>query len=303
MTKTITGCGTALVTPFAGDAVDHAALKALVEAQIAGGVDFLVPCGTTGESPTLTDPERVQVIETVVETAAGRVPIVAGTGTNDTPHSIAMTKAAKAAGADACLAVAPYYNKPTQEGLYRHFRAMIDEGGLPAMLYHIKGRTGISIDVDTIARTAEAGGVIGLKETETVDRVTAIRAACDVPIFSGDDGLTWPMMALGAVGVVSVASNVLPGEVSAMVGAAKAKDMDAALGLHDLLAPLFRTLFLEPNPQPVKAALAMRGVIQDDACRLPMITCGDAVRAELEHVLAPFCLLYTSDAADEHRDV
>lgn len=286
--KTIAGCGTALVTPFSGDVIDEPALRALVESQIEGGVDFLVPCGTTGESPTLTDPERVQVIETVVDQAAGRVPIVAGTGTNDTPHSIAMTKAAKAAGADACLAVAPYYNKPTQEGLYRHFRAMIDDGGLPAMLYHIKGRTGISIDVDTIARTAEAGGVIGLKETETVDRVTAIRAACDVPIFSGDDGLTWPMMAMGAVGVVSVASNVLPAEVSAMVQAAQAKDVDAALALHDKLAPLFRALFLEPNPQPCKAALAMRGVIQSDACRLPMVTCGDDARAEVTAALAPF---------------
>lgn len=287
-TPAIRGCGTALVTPFAGDAVDVDALRALVDTQLAGGVDFLVPCGTTGESPTLTDRERTVVIETVVEQAAGRVPVVAGTGTNDTPHSIAMTKAAKAAGADACLAVAPYYNKPTQEGLYRHFRAMIDEGGLPAMLYHIKGRTGISIDVETVARTAAAGGVIGLKETETVDRVTALRAACDVPIFSGDDGLTWPMMALGAVGVVSVASNVLPAEVSAMVQAALAKDVDKALALHDRLAPIFGALFLEPNPQPVKAALALRGVIPSDACRLPMVACGDAARDAVRTALASF---------------
>ncbi len=284
-TPTITGCGTALITPFKGSGIDRVALAALVETQIAGGVDFLVPCGTTGESPTLTDPERVQVIETVVEAANGRVPIVAGTGTNDTPHSIAMTKAAKAAGADACLAVSPYYNKPTQEGLYRHFRAMIDEGGLPAMLYHIRGRTGIDIDVATVARTAAAGGVIGLKETETVDRITDLRAACDVPLFSGDDGLTWPMMALGAVGVVSVASNVVPAEVSALVDAATAKDMDTALALHERLAPLFETIFLEPNPQPIKAALQMRGVIESCACRLPMVECGDAVRARLTAVL------------------
>jgi len=287
-TKAIQGCGTALVTPFDGDVVDQAALRRLVEAQIAAGVDFLVPCGTTGESPTLTDPERVQVIETVVDAAAGRVPIVAGTGTNDTPHSIAMTKAAKAAGADACLAVSPYYNKPTQEGLYRHFRAMIDEGGLPAMLYHIRGRTGIDIDVATVARTAAAGGVIGLKETESVDRVTALRAACDVPIFSGDDGLTWPMMALGAVGVVSVASNVLPAEISAMVKAAQAKDMAGALAIHDRVAHLCNVLFLEPNPQPVKAALKMLGVIGSDACRLPMLACGDEVRGMLKTALAPF---------------
>ena len=149
------GLGTALVTPFRGTAVDVDALERLTLRQIEEGVDFLVPCGTTGESPTLTDAERIQVIERTVVAAAGRVPVVAGTGTNDTPHSIAMTKAARHAGAAACLAVAPYYNRPTQEGLYRHFRSMIDEGGLPAILYHIPSRSGISIDVETVRRTAE----------------------------------------------------------------------------------------------------------------------------------------------------
>ncbi len=282
----ITGCGTALVTPFADGAVDVPALAALVEAQITGGVDFLVPCGTTGESPTLTDDERRVVIETVVQTAAGRVPVVAGTGTNDTPHSIAMTKLARAAGADACLAVAPYYNKPGQEGLYRHFRAMIDDGGLPAMLYHIRARTGIDIDPETVARTAAAGGVIGLKETESVDRVTRIRELTDVPIFSGDDGLTWPMMALGAVGVVSVASNVLPSDVTALVRAAQAGDVASALAKHERLAPLFTAIFLEPNPQPIKAAMLMRGLLPNDGVRLPMVRCGDEVRAKLEAILA-----------------
>ncbi len=281
----IQGCGTALVTPFDGDGIDLSALARLVEAQIDGGADFLVPCGTTGESPTLTDDERVAVIETVVETANSRVPVVAGTGTNDTPHSVAMTKAAKQAGADACLAVAPYYNKPTQEGLYRHFRAMIDDGGLPAMLYHIVGRTGISIEPETIARTAAAGGVIGLKETETVGRVTRIRELCDVPIFSGDDGLTFPMIALGAVGVVSVASNVVPDRVAELVRLARAGDVDGARARHEALDPLFTTLFKEPNPQPVKAALALTGQIPSDDCRLPMIRCGDTVRAELGTLL------------------
>ena len=279
------GTGTALVTPFTNGEVDVNALKNLVDFQIENGIDFLVPCGTTGESPTLTDPERVRVIEAVVEQANGRVPVVAGTGTNDTPHSVAMTRAAKDAGADACLAVSPYYNKPTQEGLYRHFRAMIDEGGLPAMLYQIKGRTGISIEVDTVARTAAAGGVIGLKETETVDRVTELRAACDVPIFSGDDGLTWPMIALGAVGVVSVASNVVPYQVSELVNLALDGDMRAARGAHDALAPLFRALFLEHNPCPVKAALQMRGLIPSADVRLPMVPATDAVRAQVEPLL------------------
>ncbi|MDJ0521823.1 MAG: 4-hydroxy-tetrahydrodipicolinate synthase [Planctomycetota bacterium] len=283
--RTIQGTGTAVVTPFTKGVVDTDALTRLVEAQIEGGVDFLVPCGTTGESPTLTDPERSIVIETVVQAANGRVPVVAGTGTNDTPHSIAMTKAAKAAGADACLAVAPYYNKPTQEGLYRHFRAMIDEGGLPAMLYHIPGRTGIHITPETVARTAEAGGVIGLKETETVDRITRIRQLTDVPIFSGDDGLTFPMIALGAAGVVSVASNVVPAQVSAMVRAALAGDVAAARAQHERLATLFDVIFHEPNPQPIKAACKHRGLIPDDDCRLPMVRCSDAVRAEVIETL------------------
>ena len=286
--RIITGCGTALATPFTDGEVDYAALKKLVEHQLDGGIDFLVPCGTTGESPTLTDAERLKVIETVVETAAGRVPVVAGTGTNDTPHSVAMTRAARAAGADACLAVAPYYNRPTQEGLYRHFRKMVEEGGLPVMLYHIRSRTGIDIDIETVRRTAEAGGVVGIKETAAVDRVTALRRIAKVPVFSGDDGLTWPMMAMGAVGVVSVASNVLPREVGRLVDLARAQEMEAARAEHERLSPLFRVLFLEPNPQPIKAALAMRGLFPSAACRLPMIECGDAVRAELATVLARF---------------
>jgi 4-hydroxy-tetrahydrodipicolinate synthase len=281
------GTGTALVTPFGHDGVDRPALARLVERQIGAGVDFLVPCGTTGESPTLTDDERVAVIETVVETAAGRVPVVAGTGTNDTPHSVAMTRAARQAGADACLAVAPYYNKPTQEGLYRHFRAMIDEGGLPAMLYHIVGRTGISIEPETIARTAAAGGVVGLKETETVARVTRIRELCDVPILSGDDGLTLPMMALGAVGVVSVASNVVPERVSGLVRAMAGGRLSEALRVHEELSPLFRALFLEPNPIPVKAALAMLGAIPCDAVRLPLVEASGGVRQALGRALEP----------------
>ena len=247
------GVGTALVTPFAGERVDFASLKALVRQQLKGGVSFLVPCGTTGESPTLTDAERVAVIECVVETANGSVPIVAGTGTNDTPHSIAMTKAAKRAGADACLAVAPYYNRPSQEGVYRHVRAMIDEGGLPAVLYHIPGRCGIGIDVGTMARVAKGGGVAGIKETERVSRVTDMRRAfadvgVDVPILSGDDGLTLPMIALGADGVISVASNVFPARVSALVAHARADEGTRARTVHEALHDVVHALF--PGAQP-----------------------------------------------------
>jgi 4-hydroxy-tetrahydrodipicolinate synthase len=281
----IEGTGTAIVTPFRGAEVDYAMLRRLVKAQIAAGVDFLVPCGTTGESPTLTDPERVKVVETVVETVAGRVPVVAGSGTNDTPHSVAMTRAARAAGAQACLAVAPYYNKPTQEGLYRHFRAMIDEGGLPAVLYHIPSRTACSIDVKTVARTWEGGGVVGLKETGNVDRITEIRKACPVPILSGDDGLTLPMLALGGCGVISVAANAMPEAVGALVDAARAGDFAAARAQHERLHPLFRALFLETNPIPVKAALVLTGLLEEATVRLPLVEAGPAVKDALRQAL------------------
>jgi 4-hydroxy-tetrahydrodipicolinate synthase len=268
--------------------VDRRALARLVEAQVEAGVDFLVPVGTTGESPTLSDAERLQVIETVVETAAGRVPVVAGTGTYDTAASVRHTREARRAGADASLLVAPYYNKPTQEGLYRHFRACIEEGGLPAVLYHIPGRSVISIDVETVARVAEGGGVIGLKETGGVDRVTRLLERTSVPVLSGDDGITLPMMALGAVGVISVASNVVPGAVREMVEECRAGEYDAARAMHVRLSPLFRALFLEPNPVPVKAALRHVGLLPDDAVRLPLVPAGKAVRQALVEALAPF---------------
>lgn len=287
-TQALRGCGTALVTPFRGPKVDLDAVEALVQAQVQAGVDFVVPCGTTGESPTLSDEERVAVIERTVQAAAGRVPVVAGTGTNDTAHSVAMTKAARAAGANACLAVAPYYNKPSQEGLYRHFRAMIDEGGLPAVLYHIPGRTGIHIEPETVARVHAGGGVVGLKETETVGRVSRIRELCSVPIFSGDDGLTLPMISLGAIGVISVASNVLPAEVGEMLRLACAGRFAEALALHARLSPLFRALFVEPNPQPVKAAMAARGQIPSDEVRLPLVPASARTREGLEQALKAF---------------
>ena len=283
--------GTALVTPFAGERVDYDAVRRLVRRQIDAGVDFLVPCGTTGESPTLTDEERIRIIEATVEAAAevagDRVPVVAGTGTNDTRHSVAMTKAARRVGARACLAVAPYYNRPSQEGLYRHFRALIDEGGLPVVLYHIPSRGSAPIEVETVVRTAAGGGVAGLKETGGVERVTRIREACAVPVFSGDDGLTLPMVALGAVGVISVASNVVPEEVAALVEAAVRSDLAAARARHERLSPLFRALFLETNPVPVKAALHLLGRLESDAVRLPLTSASPSTRDALARALEP----------------
>jgi len=284
----IRGVGTAIVTPFKNEQVDYDALAHLLERQIEGGANFLVPCGTTGESPTLTDEERLRVIEKTVEVANSRVPVVAGTGTNDTPHSVAMTRAAWRLGADACLAVTPYYNKPTQEGLYRHFRAMIDDGGLPAVLYHIPSRCGISIEIDTVKRVAEAGGVVGLKETGGVERVTDLRLATDVPILSGDDGLTLPMMALGGVGVISVASNVVPEAIRRMVDAAAASDFVTARAEHEKLTPLFDALFLESNPIPVKAAVVLTGHLENADVRLPLVEVQPATVEALKQALQPF---------------
>jgi 4-hydroxy-tetrahydrodipicolinate synthase len=242
--------------------------------------------GTTGESPTVTEEEHRTIVETVVGAAGGRVPVFAGCGTNDTRHAVALTRSARAAGAQGALAVSPYYNRPTQEGLYRHFRAMADEGGLPLMLYHVPGRTGGSIEVETIARLWEAGGVFALKEAQgNVDRVTRIREACRIPVLSGDDALTLPFLSLGAAGVVSVASNVAPEVVVAMVAHARAGRPAEALALHERLAPLVRALFLETNPIPVKAALRLVGAFPSSELRLPLVEASEATISALKKAL------------------
>ena len=283
----LAGVWTALATPFRGGKPDLEALSRLVAGQVAGGVTGLCPCGTTGESPTLDDDEHRAVVEAVVAAAGGRIPVVPGAGTNDTRRSVALVRASRAAGAAAALAVAPYYNRPTQEGLYRHFRAMADDGGLPLLLYHIPARAGVSIDVETIARLHASGGIVGLKEAHgSVERVTRIREACDVPILSGDDALTLPMIALGAEGVVSVASNVVPDEVSRLVRDALSGRTEDALAHHEELSPLFRALFLETNPIPVKAALKLRGWIESDELRLPLVPASQQVVAALRAALA-----------------
>ena len=276
------GVWTALATPFRDDRVDRAALARLVETQVAAGVAGLCPCGTTGESPTIGDDEHREIVETVVAAARGRVPVFAGTGSNDTRHAVALTRQAREAGAQGALAVSPYYNRPTQEGLYRHFRAMADDGGLPLMLYHIPGRTAGAIEVETVARLWQSGGVFALKEAQGhVDRVTRLREACAVPILSGDDALTLPFVALGAVGVVSVASNVVPGDVVAMVRHALAGRGPEALAIHERLAPLVRALFQETNPIPVKAALKLLGLFPTDDLRLPLVPASAAVVSAL----------------------
>ena len=266
------GTYTALITPFNRDgSVDYGCLRALVDQQAAAGIAGVCPVGTTGESPTLDYEEHAQVIRKTVEYAAGRMQVVAGTGANSTREAVELTRHAKEDGADATLQIAPYYNKPSPEGLYRHF-AEVAEVGLPVLLYNAPGRTARDIPVPVLRRLAAHDAVKGIKEAAgDANRVNLIRAAIGdrLDILSGDDSLTLPMMAAGAKGVVSVASNVIPAEIVKMVNLALANDFAGALAVHTRLLNLFADLFIEVNPVPVKAAMAMLGTAQE-VYRLPL---------------------------------
>src|SRR5258705_8541926 len=269
-----TGTYTAIVTPFRANKVDEAALSRFIAFQIKGGVDGVVPVGTTGESPTLDYDEHIQVIESTVRAAAGKVKVLAGTGGNSTSEAIYLTQEAEKAGADGSLQVAPYYNKPTQEGLYQHFKAIARATKLPIVLYSIPGRCGIEIGIETVKRLAtDCKNIVGIKEAGgSCDRVSQLRAALGpkFTILSGDDSLTLPFMAVGANGVISVASNVIPREVSQMVKLFSTGKAAAALKLHEKYYALFKDLFIETNPTPVKAALAMMKIIHEEY-RLPLV--------------------------------
>jgi 4-hydroxy-tetrahydrodipicolinate synthase len=267
------GAFTALVTPFKNGEVDVEALEGLVEFQIQQGINGLVPCGTTGEAPALSEEEDRLVVETVVRVAAGRVPVIAGTGSNSTQMAIKYTRMAEEAGADGSLQVAPYYNKPTQEGLFRHFAAIAESTSLPLVLYNIPGRTSVTISAETMARLSEVPDVVGVKDsTLSMNMISDVRHLCgeEFDILSGDDPMTLPLMALGGTGVISVASNVAPGAVSDMVGALNSGDWYRGRELHYELLPLFRALFLEVNPIPVKAAASLLGLCSDEM-RLPLV--------------------------------
>lgn len=269
-----TGTHTAIVTPFKNGEIDEAALEHLIKLQIKAGVDGIVPVGTTGESPTLNYEEHIQVVAWSVKFAARRIKVLAGTGGNSTSEAIYLTQAAEKVGADGSLQVAPYYNKPTQEGLYQHFREVAKCTKLPIVLYSIPSRCGIEIGVETVRRLArDFKNIIGIKEAGgSCDRVSQLRAALGpkFEILSGDDSLTLPFMSVGAQGVISVASNVIPREVAQMVRLFAARKSAAALRLHEKYYPLFKDLFIETNPQPVKAALAMMKLIEE-IYRLPLV--------------------------------
>ena len=269
-----TGTYTAIVTPFRGGELDEAAFELLIKMQIKGGVDGIVPVGTTGESPTVSYEEHIKIIQLSVKYAAGKIKVLAGTGANSTKEAEYLTKAAEEAGADGSLQVAPYYNKPTQEGLYQHFRAIAKGTKLPIVLYSIPGRCGVEIGVDTVKRlAADYKNIVGIKEAGgNADRVSQLRQALGskFEIMSGDDSLTLPFMSVGADGVISVASNVIPKEVSQMVRAFAKGDARKAAALHARYYPLFKDLFIETNPTPVKAALAMMKLIEEEY-RLPLV--------------------------------
>lgn len=272
--RKLTGTITALVTPFQNQEIAYDDLRQLIEFQIKGGIDGLVPVGTTGESPTLSHEEHMEVVRATIAAVRGRVPVIAGTGSNSTREAVDLTKLAHAAGADAMLVVAPYYNKPSQEGLFRHFSAIAESTDRHIVLYSIPGRCGIEISVGVVERLrTRYANVCHIKEAGgSVDRVDQLKQAMgdDITVLSGDDSLTLPFMAVGAEGVISVASNLLVKEVSKLVQAALANDFARATKMHRKLYPISKALFIEPNPVPIKAGLKRAGIIRSDEVRAPL---------------------------------
>jgi 4-hydroxy-tetrahydrodipicolinate synthase len=294
MTKRVfQGSLVALVTPFREGKVDEATLKQLVEFQIRGGTDAIVPCGTTGESPTLDHAEHNHVVDVVVEAVNKRIPVVAGTGSNSTDEAISMTRHAKEAGADAALIVLPYYNKPTQKGLIEHCRKIADTVDLPLILYNIPGRTGVNMTPETLAQLAEHPNIVGMKEaTGNLEQMTQDIVLCGekLSFLSGDDTLTLPLMSVGGKGVISVVANIVPKDVAELTHAFLNGDWKRAREVHLKLFPLCQAMFYETNPIPVKTALAMMGKIREEF-RLPLCPMTDATRKKLEAALRNYGLL------------
>jgi 4-hydroxy-tetrahydrodipicolinate synthase len=288
------GVYTALVTPFTReDRIDEPALRRHINFQIEAGVQGLVPVGTTGESPTLTFEEHCRVIEITVEETRGRVPVIAGAGSNSTAEAIELAAFARQAGATASLQVAPYYNKPTDDGFYRHFTAIADKVDLPLIVYNIPGRTGKNIENATLLELAKHKNIVGVKEASgNIVQVMDIIAArpADFAVLSGDDNLTLPIMALGGDGVISVASNLIPAQMAALTGKTLAGKWDEARALHYSLLPLFKAIFIETNPIPIKAALAMKGLMEE-SYRLPMCPMKPSNRDKLKKVLEELKLI------------
>jgi 4-hydroxy-tetrahydrodipicolinate synthase len=289
-----TGCGTALVTPFKSDlSLDEATLRALVRRQIAEGINFLVPCGTTGESPTLTHQEHLRVVEITLEEAKGKVPVLAGAGGYNTSEVISLARELKSMGADGILSVTPYYNKPTQEGLYQHYKAIAAAVSLPIIVYSVQGRTGVNVEAATLKRLAEIEYIVGVKEASgNIGQMAAVvhHVPSHFAVLSGDDAITIPLIALGGKGIVSVVSNQIPKQMTQLTQRALANDFEAARKLQREYLPLMEVNFVESNPIPVKAGMALMGLL-DPVFRLPMVPPGAANLAKIEKVLDSLGLL------------
>ena len=294
MRPSFTGVGTALVTPFTKTgSLDEAAVRRLGRRQIDAGIHFLCPCGTTGESPTLNDAEKLRIVEILVAEAGGRVPILAGAGGYNTKEVIELAREMEKRGASGFLSVTPYYNKPTQEGLYQHYKAIAESTALPIVVYNVPGRTGVNVEVATLARLAQITNIVGVKEasgnvTQMVDICRSVPAS--FLVLSGDDALTLPLMSVGGRGVVSVASNEIPSEMVQMVEAAERNDFAAARAIHNRIAALMQINFIEANPVPVKAAMAAMGLV-DETYRLPMCPPKPESREKILKVLKELSLV------------
>ena len=300
------GCGTALVTPFdaSGASLDEAALRRTVRRQLESGIDFLVPCGTTGESPVLSSKEHFRVVEIVLEEAKGKVPVIAGAGGNNTERVREGIEEMERMGVDGILSVSPYYNKPTQEGLYQHYRALAEATRLPILVYNVPGRTGSNVEPKTLGRLAAFPNIIGVKEASgnmgQIDEILRLMSAQYGPerfrVISGDDALTLPMLAIGAVGVISVVSNLAPREMREMVEFANAGNLNAARKIHRRLLPLMQVLFVEANPIPVKFALATMGMMPL-SYRLPLVSPSAESQTKIQKVLEELQLLPAREGA------
>ncbi|MBI3011557.1 MAG: 4-hydroxy-tetrahydrodipicolinate synthase [Candidatus Omnitrophica bacterium] len=293
MSLTLRGSMVALVTPFRNDAIDERALASLVERHVTAGTSALVPCGTTGESATLSHEEHDRVIDLTVQTARGRIPVIAGTGSNNTREAIRLTQHAKQAGADGALLISPYYNKPTQRGLYLHFQAIAEAVEIPIVLYNIASRTAVNIEPETFAQLAGIPNIVGVKEAsgnlEQMSRILQMTKG-KLALLSGDDALTLPVLSIGGTGVISVAANLVPQDVAAMVEAFQAGRHDEAIRWHQRLLPLVKALFLETNPIPVKTAMGLLGLIEAEL-RLPLCEMSEANVARLKTALQEYGLL------------
>ncbi len=287
---TFQGSIVALVTPFKNGAVDEKALSRLVNRQIEKGTDGLVPVGTTGECPTLSVKEHERVIEVVIEAAAGRVPVIAGTGANSTEEAVVLTRFAKKAGADGALLVTPYYNKPTQEGLYRHYKVIAEKANIPIVLYNVPSRTGVSLAPETVARLSRIENIVAIKEaTGSMDQTSQILSLCDITVLSGDDSLTLPLLSIGAKGVISVIANVLPEAVAEMIDSYFKGNHARAQELHYKMFPVCRALFVETNPIPVKRAMKLLGYCSDEL-RLPLCPMSEPNEKALANALKNYGL-------------